>query len=66
MWERDKIFYQYCKENSVERRNNLFCKENSKIANIWKGIRSQKYKSLPKWGAGGGGGDNKMHSFTAH
>ena len=66
MWERDKIFHQYCKENSVERRNNLynkykilrnnitqkkrdskieyyksyFAKNTSKIANIWKGIRS--------------------------
>ena len=66
MWERDKIFHKYCKENSLERRNNLYNKyknlrneltlkerqskieyyksyfamNTSKIANIWKGIRS--------------------------
>ena len=24
MWERDKIFHQYCEENSVETRNNFY------------------------------------------
>ena len=66
MWELDKIFHKYCKEDDQERRENFhikykslrnqitqrkresktdyyksyFANNTSKVANIWKGIRS--------------------------
>ena len=66
MWEYDKIFHKYCKEDDQERRENFhmkykslrnqitqrkrerktdyyksyFANNTSKVANIWKGIRS--------------------------
>ena len=48
MWERDKIFHQYCKENSVERRNNLYNKYKILRNNLTQKKRDSKieyYKS---------------------